>query len=360
MSDEVLSRLDALASMVAKLGPASTPAVSVTHLWEVFALANRERLRSWRDYAQRWRDHVGPAFGERNAPEVSPADVDAYRARRRAEGAAIATVNREIALLRRLLNFGVRRGELARSQLHGPGMTSELIHPEDNVRTTIIEEDPSASTLTLDDLLAAADVRLRAMIVLLHHTGLRRGEASRLRWDRIRGEVAWVPSKDTKGGYGGRVVPLSSKVLAALAALPRDSPWVFPSRHLGVKKAQPITPDWWTRWFGRLVRKLGLDGPDGGPPWLHDLRRSFVTLARRDGEAERAIMNISGHKTRAVFDRYDVHDLRDVLAFRERREAARSARLGPRKGPHRVTPDHHAEEKQELRENLVDSKSARA
>lgn len=360
MSDEVLSRLDALASMVAKLGPAPTPTVSVTHLWEVFALANREKLRSWRDYAQRWRDHVGPAFGERPAAAVAPADVDSYRAARRAAGAAVATVNREIALLRRLLNFGVRRGQLARSQLHGPGMTAELIHPENNVRTTVIEEDP-ASTLTLDDLLEAASPELRAYILVAHQAGPRRTEASRLRWSRITNGVAWIPAAETKGGRSGRYVPLSAAALAALAQLPRgESDWVWPSPR---KPGAPIHKDVWTHRFGRLVRKLGLDGPDGGPPWLHDLRRSFVTLARRDGEAERAIMNISGHKTRAVFTRYDIYDMRDALRFRERRDAARAERAaleGPRKGPHRVTRDHHVEEKQVLRKNLVDSKSARA
>jgi len=346
VSDEVLSRLDALASMVARLAPAPTPTVNVTDLWGDFTLASREKLRSWRDYAQRWRDHVGPAFGARDAATVGPADVDAYRAQRRAAGAAIATVNREVALLRRLLNFGVRRGRLARSQLHGPGMTAELIHPEDNVRTTVIEEDPT-SALTLDDLLEAAGPALRAYILLVHHTGLRRREAAIMRWDRVREGVAWVPSKETKGGRAGRIVPLSVRAQLALAELPREGDYLFPSKRGG---GRPITPDAWTHRFGRLVRKLGLDGPDG-PPWLHDLRRSFVTLSRREGESEKGIMNITGHKTRAVFDRYDAYDLRDVLLFRERRDKARAERAllrGPRKGPHRVTPDHHAAGPQEV------------
>lgn len=225
-----------------------------------------------------------------------------------------------------------------------------LIHPEDNVRTTVIEEDPR-SALTLVDLLDAAGPQLRAYILLVHHTGLRRAEAARLRWERVRDGVAWVPSKETKGGRAGRIVPLSSQVQLALAELPRDGDFLFPSKRGG---GRPITPDTWTHRFGRLVRKLGLDGPDG-PPWLHDLRRSFVTLSRRDGESEKGIMNITGHKTRSVFDRYDAYDLRDVLLFRGRRELARAALRGqPRKGPHRVTPDHHAEEKQEPSKKVVD------
>jgi len=289
----------------------------------LFEVAESARLRSWRTYAQRWRDHVGPAFGHQQAADVAPLAVDAYRANRRAEGASLATINREIALLRRLLNFGVRRGLLAKSRLHGPGMTRELIHAERNARTTVIEDDPSAN-LTLATLLEEAGDELRAFILLVHQNGMRRGEAALLRRDQINAAagVAWIPSANTKGGRSGRTVPVSREALAAIAALPCVGDYVFASSR---RNASPVTPDTWTHRFQRLVRRLGVIGSDGGPPWLHDLRRSFVTISRRDGEAERAIMNVTGHKTRAVFDRYDIHDIRDIVAFRERREAARLA-----------------------------------
>lgn len=339
MSAEVLEALAALTAKVDRLSPTVAP-VTVTELWASFALGARERLASWRDYEQRWRDHVGPAFGSLDASAVGPADVDAYRARRRTSGAAVATVNREIAVLRRVVNFGVRRGAVARSRLHGPGMTRELIAPEHNVRTTVIEEHADTG-LTLADLLKEAGPELRAYITLVHHTGMRRKEAALLRRDRIRNGVAWIPSAETKGGRSGRIVPLSVDAVAALAELPQTE-YVFESRR---RPGHPIHRDAWTHRFGRLVRRLGLDGPDG-PPWLHDLRRSFVTLTRRDGESEKAIMGITGHKTRAVFDRYDIHDARDVLAFAARREGLREA---ARRGPHRAS--HSIEERKGQVEN---------
>jgi integrase len=342
VEDSVLEAIAALSAKVTALAPAPTPTVNITHLWASFELAERGRLRSWRDYAQRWRDHVGPYFGAMDAHAVGPAEVDLYRAVRR-ELVAIATVNREVALLRRLVNFGVRRGMVRKSLLHGPGMTRELIHPEHNVRTTVIEQHADTG-ITLADLLLEAGPQLRAYIVLVHHSGLRRAEAALLRRDRIRNGVAWVPSAETKGGRSGRIVPLSSEALAALAELPPTETYLFESPR---RKGQPIHKDVWTHRFCRLVRRLGLDGPDGGPPWLHDLRRSFVTLARRDGEAEKDIMNVSGHKTRAVFERYDIHDARDVIAFRERREAARALLSAPRKPPHR-SPDRDVDERNVL------------
>ena len=46
--------------------------------------------------------------------------------------------------------------------------------------------------------------------------------------------------------------------------------------------------------------------------WFHDTRRSFVTKARRRGVPESVVMRMSGHKTRAVFDRYNVIEAEDL------------------------------------------------
>lgn len=317
-----------------KLDESEAAPISVAELWPAFELANKGRLRSWRDHAQRWRDHVEPAFGQRRAGDVGPALVDAYRAARLAFGAAMATVNREIALLRRLLRFSARRGTIGSSLLHGQGMTAELIWREENVRRTVIEDSPAAR-ITLGELLAAAGPRLGAFVLLLHRSGMRRTEASRLRdddIDRMHG-VALVHDVDTKGGESGRYVPLFPDVLDGLDAFPRveGSAYIFAGRRRRridgeLVRGAPEHPDAWTHRFGRLVRRLKIDGPDG-PPWLHDLRRSFVTLSRRRGEDTTAIMKVTGHVTDIAFRRYNIFSLADILATKTRLEAARAAEI---------------------------------
>jgi integrase len=60
-------------------------------------------------------------------------------------------------------------------------------------------------------------------------------------------------------------------------------------------------------------RDAGYDGLT-----LHDLRRSGVRNLRRAGVAEDVSMKISGHRTRAVFARYNITNSKDLHDARRR------------------------------------------
>jgi integrase len=69
--------------------------------------------------------------------------------------------------------------------------------------------------------------------------------------------------------------------------------------------------------FHRAITKAGM--PD---LWFHDLRRSFITKARRQKIPESVIMRISGHLTHAVFERYNIVEEEDLHAAVKQLEAA--------------------------------------
>jgi len=137
-----------------------------------------------------------------------------------------------------------------------------------------------------------------------------------LRWEQLdlkEGVIRLLP-QDTKA-EGARVVYLTPPALEAVRRI---------VRRLGIAYVflNPQTGEPWVdvrKQFVNACKAAGLSGV-----WFHDLRRSFVTNARRYGVPESVVMRMSGHKTRAVFERYNVvaeEDLRDAV---RRIEGARS------------------------------------
>ena len=136
-----------------------------------------------------------------------------------------------------------------------------------NVRRVTIDEP------TFARLHEAADPELRPIILVAYDTGMRKGEILNLRWSQLDLRVGSISlaAEDTKTNKA-RTVFLTARVVETLKAIPRrlGTEYVF------------VNPETGTRWedarklFVRACRSLGLQGV-----WFHDLRRSFVTNARR-------------------------------------------------------------------------------
>jgi integrase len=185
-------------------------------------------------------------------------------------------------------------------------------------------------------LLAAADPHFRPILLLAYTTGMRRGEVLNLRWKGevdssgldLKASVIRLADSDTKTGEP-RVVYLTSRAVTALREVPRHlkSPYVFVNPETG-KPWREVRKAW-----RRACKGAGLEGV-----WFHDLRRSFITIARRKGIAQSVVRRFSGHKTDAVFKRYDIVEEEDLKAAAKRLEVPGTVLV-----PDAPTAPHNAE-----------------
>jgi len=252
--------------------------------------------------------HLRPAFGKLAASKVTTATVRAYMDARHALGRANGTINRELALLRRAYNLGLRATP--------PRIARTPFMPrlkEDNVRKGFFEHEEYLA------MLREVPEYLRPVLAFAYHTGCRRGEILALQWEQIDlGErIVRLEVGETKNDQG-RIIPMAPELFEMLAMQKarRDQEypacsWVF------FNDGEPIR-NFRNAWEAACQR-AGLwigDEETGHPTKLfHDLRRTGVRNLVRAGVPEAVAMRISGHKTRAIFDRYNIvteSDLKDA------------------------------------------------
>jgi integrase len=252
-------------------------------------------------------DAIRKYTAKRQQPEKRTyADVEGGKKRERAYGpASNGTINRELALLRRAYNLG--------KQATPPKVGAVPFIPmlaENNVRKGFFEHDVFLAVLR------ALPEEIRPAVRFAYYTGCRKGEVLALRWSQVdlAERVVRLEPGETKNDEA-RTIPLVADLYEALR-LQREirdqyfpqSPWVFS------RAGEPILDfrgAWESAW-----KTAGLVDGDGKPAKLfHDLRRTGVRNLVRAGVPERVAMTISGHKTRAVFERYNIvseSDLKDA------------------------------------------------
>jgi integrase len=143
-------------------------------------------------------------FGRSTLTEITPDRVDRYRsdrltAKRKGRKRTISptTVNKEVALLKAMLNRAIAWGLLDVNPIL---RVKKLREPEGRVRYLEPEE--------IDRLLAACPPHLRPIVVCALHTGMRRGEILGLTWDRVDLKNRLIRVTGTKSGKA-RMIPIN-------------------------------------------------------------------------------------------------------------------------------------------------------
>ena len=276
------------------------------------------RKRSWRSQDLYAIGQLRAYFGGKRLTTITPALVEQYRdwrrstISRRKRRVSPATVNRELACLKRMFNVAhkgliVLKGGVPKDK----PLEVVSLERERNERDRVLSAEEFAR------LCEAAEDWLKPMLVVGYHTGMRKGEIRSLRWDQLDLKTGTIRlrSSDTKADEG-RVIPMSQTLTSTLKTATRyvRCPWVFvnPAR-MDEWQASPdmVEPRYHktsiTHAFERACQKAGVKNAT-----FHNLRHTFVTNARRAGIDYFRIMAITGHKTMAVFKRYNTVDEADL------------------------------------------------
>jgi integrase len=263
-------------------------------------------------------------FGPMRLDAITGFTIEKYKKRRRDEGAAAATVNRELATLSHLLNRAVEWKWLDRLP------TRPVKFQESAGRIIALSEEQC------DALMAAAvaspDPDLWLFVAFGLNTAMRHAEIMGTRWEHLDFANRRLFIPDAKAGE--REQPITAE-LADLLVREREmrddrQGWIFPSPHSDSVAGHRARMD---RPFRQAVSSAGLD-PELVTP--HVMRHTAITRLVQAGVDLPTIQRISGHKTLAMVLRYTHVHARHIDA------AIRAiGRTIPKQPANSITPKLH-------------------
>lgn len=247
------------------------------------------------------------------------------------KGSANATINRELSALRRMLNLGAKQT---------PPKVNHVPHipmlKENNTRKGFFEHK---HFIALRDALPRY---LKSFVTFGYKIGWRDTEISKLTWKNVdlQNGIVTLNVGETKNDEA-RTVYLDTELKTLFhdqwkSRRQKLTTFVFPSsegtgrivnfrrawntacRKVGIGYGYKLSEKYVQKWQGKF--------PAG--PIFHDFRRTAVRNMVRSGIPERVAMMISGHKTRSVFDRYNIVNDADLKLAAQRQELYLQAQLG--------------------------------
>ena len=244
-------------------------------------------------------------FGSRPAGEIKPTEIEAFQDKmlntvsKRGTPYKPATVNRFVTVIKRVYNLAIRDDMVDKN----PCWKVTLL-PERNARDRIVSPEEF-------EMLKKEIPQYTLILSLGYYLGMREGEILNLREKQIhfqndRAEEGCIElyNGETKSGEG-RLIPFSNIIGSLLKDHLMRKKKGRPENFLFVTKNGKLLGNF-RRAFQRACRRGDIKGL-----CFHDLRHTAVTNMRKAGVDTSVIMAISGHKTMAMFKRYNRVDLDD-------------------------------------------------
>jgi len=243
-----------------------------------YSLANKRSSR--RDEGM-LRLYLLPTFGAKHLDEISPWDVERYKADRKGQ-LSLASVNRELACMKTIFNKAIQW----RMTKENP-VRSVKLFKENNRRLRFLMADEMRSVIE------NCRPHLRPIVITALNTGMRISEILNLRWDEVDFDRAQILVRTSKNGES-RHVEMNGLLVETLRQLERrpQNPYVFGSR-----EGNPYND--FRKSFKSALAAAGITDFR-----FHDLRHTFASHLVMNGVDVMTVKELLGHKTIQMTLRY--------------------------------------------------------
>ena len=243
-------------------------------------------------------------FGVQKAFEVTADRVREYIAHRRRAGKADGTIARELHILRRAYSLAVEDKKLFPYQV--PTMPALS---DDNVREGFVEKGDFDRIVAY---LQQQDPDVADFVLWGFWTGMRKGEITKLTWAAVDKDLTALilPRRSAKTKTSRKLIlqGVYREIIVRRARARRPGrDFIFHREGQAMGSFRKL---WKTACTEAKVSGL----------LFHDLRRSAVRNMIRAGIEKTVAKKISGHKTDAVLERYNITDDGDLEEAQQRME----------------------------------------
>jgi integrase len=254
-------------------------------------------------------NNFNSVFGSMPVSQIKPMDLENYQAKRKAEGRADHTIDQQIGAAKAMINKAFDNDIVSGDTLRTFKKVKKVGKRNANARKKILSFDQ------FKKLMECLPIHTKWILATGFFTGMRSREITSLTWDRVslKDRTIQLDAKHTKDKEP-RSIPICDDLYGILKGIPRaiHDDHVFLYRgYAGKKPGVPVKNI--RRSLANACQKAkipyGRFTKDGFI--YHDLRHGFNTYMRKAGVPESVIMEITGHSTREMFDRYNTVDAED-------------------------------------------------
>ena len=234
-------------------------------------------------------------FAKLAPEEINTQMVDTLRLRLTKSGKSAGTTKNALELLRRIINFGVKKGLC-------PWQDPSRLHFEmprlNNIKTEMLTEEERKRFLEAID--ASPNRKAANLMLMAYYTGMRRNELFKLKWEHIDFENGFINivGEKQEGAKSNRDerIPLSPPVRELLGKVERsEGPYVFPASD-GKSRLTDISNQ------VNTIKKAANLPKDFRP--LHGLRHTFASVAVSNGVPLSHVQRLVTHKDPTLTQRY--------------------------------------------------------